>query len=89
MKIDNSKYGHSFNRVCKGKNLKHLAFPNGGKPSLPFVYCNEVWTGVEYQVASHLILIGKVKEGLRIVQACRSCYDGNIRNPFDEYECGH
>jgi hypothetical protein len=65
------------------------SWPNGGKPSLPFVYCNEVWTGIEYHVASHLILIGKVKEGLKIVQACRSRYDGNIRNPFDEYECGH
>jgi len=25
---------------------------------LPFVYSNEVWTGIEYQVASHLILMG-------------------------------
>jgi uncharacterized protein (DUF608 family) len=24
-----------------------------GKLSLPFVYSNEVWTGIEYQVASH------------------------------------
>lgn len=32
-------------------------WPKGGKLSLPFVYSNEVWTGIEYQVASHLILL--------------------------------
>ena len=65
------------------------SWPKGGQPSLPFVYSNEVWTGIEYQVASHLMLTGHVKEGLEIVRACRQRYDGAIRNPFDEYECGH
>ena len=65
------------------------SWPKGGQPSLPFVYSNEVWTGIEYQVASHLMLIGHVKEGLDIVQTCRKRYDGRTRNPFDEYECGH
>ena len=64
-------------------------WPRGGKPSLPFVYSDEVWTGIEYQVASHLISKGYVKEGLDIVAACRARYDGRYRNPFDEYECGH
>lgn len=64
-------------------------WPKGGEPSLPFVYSNEVWTGIEYQVASHLMMLGKVKEGLEIVRACRDRYDGRIRNPFNEYECGH
>ncbi|MEO7719186.1 MAG: GH116 family glycosyl hydrolase, partial [Capsulimonas sp.] len=27
-------------------------WPRGGKPTLPFVYSDEVWTGIEYQVAS-------------------------------------
>ena len=31
------------------------SWPRGGKPTLPFVYSDEVWTGIEYQVASHLI----------------------------------
>ena len=57
--------------------------------SLPFVYSNEVWTGIEYQVASHLMLTGETGKALEIVRACRSRYDGRIRNPFDEYECGH
>ncbi|MES1214384.1 MAG: GH116 family glycosyl hydrolase, partial [Bacteroidota bacterium] len=64
-------------------------WPKGGKLSLPFVYSDEVWTGIEHQVASHLMLMGQVKEGLDIVRASRNRYDGRIRNPFNEYECGH
>ncbi|MGV8092588.1 MAG: GH116 family glycosyl hydrolase [Mangrovibacterium sp.] len=65
------------------------SWPKGGKLSLPFVYSNEVWTGIEYQVASHLMLTGSVEEGLEIVRTCRERYDGRVRNPFNEYECGH
>ncbi|MEO8415013.1 MAG: GH116 family glycosyl hydrolase [Ginsengibacter sp.] len=64
-------------------------WPKGGKLSLPFVYSDEVWTGIEHQVASHLMLMGFVKEGTDIVRASRNRYDGRIRNPFNEYECGH
>jgi hypothetical protein len=64
-------------------------WPKGGKLSLPFVYSDEVWTGIEYQVAAHLMEMRHVKEGLDIVQLCRNRYDGRIRNPFNEYECGH
>ena len=35
------------------------------------------------------MLLGHVEEGLEIVRACRDRYDGRIRNPFNEYECGH
>ena len=64
-------------------------WPRGGKPTLPFVYSDEVWTGIEYQVASHLISEGFVQEGLTIVKALRSRYDGRVRNPWNEYECGN
>ena len=64
-------------------------WPKGGELALPFVYSNEVWTGIEYQVASHLMRMGHVPEGLEIVRACRDRYDGRVRNPFNEYECGH
>ncbi len=64
-------------------------WPRGGKPSLPFVYSDEVWTGIEYQAASHMIAMGLVEEGLQIVRTLRKRYDGSVRNPFDEYECGH
>src|SRR5438552_12410181 len=33
--------------------------------------------------------MGLVKEGLEIVRLCRDRYDGRVRNPFNEYECGH
>jgi hypothetical protein len=64
-------------------------WPKGGELSLPFVYSNEVWTGIEYQAAAHMMLMGLVAEGLEVVRACRGRYDGRIRNPFNEYECGH
>ncbi|MDL2228764.1 non-lysosomal glucosylceramidase [Treponema sp. OttesenSCG-928-L16] len=65
------------------------SWPKGGRPEIPFVYSDEVWTGVEYQVASHLIYEGFVTEGLRIVEACRDRHDGIKRSPWNEVECGH
>jgi hypothetical protein len=35
------------------------------------------------------MMMGEVDKGLDIVRACRDRYDGRVRNPFDEYECGH
>lgn len=65
------------------------SWPRGGRPAVPFVYSDEVWTGIEYHVASHCILAGLVKEGLAIVHGARARHDGIRRNPWDEYECGH
>jgi uncharacterized protein (DUF608 family) len=65
------------------------SWPRGGKPSIPFVYSDEVWTGIEYEVASFLIMEGFTDEGLTIVRALRDRYDGTVRNPFNEYECGN
>jgi len=64
-------------------------WPRGRALTLPFVYSEEVWTGIEYHVAAHLISFGRVAEGLEIVRACRNRYDGKTRNPFSEIECGH
>ncbi|MFN8255848.1 MAG: GH116 family glycosyl hydrolase [Bacteroidales bacterium] len=63
-------------------------WPKGEKLSLPFIYSNEVWTGIEYQVAGHLMFKGEVDKGIEIVRTCRNRYEGKIRNPFNEYECG-
>ncbi|HWQ56832.1 MAG TPA: GH116 family glycosyl hydrolase [Bryobacteraceae bacterium] len=71
------------------KGLLLCSWPKGKRPALPFVYSDEVWTGIEYQVAAHLIYEGRVKEGLAIVEAVRERYDGARRNPWDEVECGH
>jgi uncharacterized protein (DUF608 family) len=73
----------------KEGGLLLCSWPKGGALSLPFVYSDEVWTGIEYQVASHLMLMGQVAQGLEIVRAARDRYDGRVRNPFNEYECGH
>lgn len=65
------------------------SWPKDGKLSLPFVYSDEVWTGIEHQVASHLMLMGDIEKGLEILRISRNRYDGRVRNPFNEYECGH
>jgi uncharacterized protein (DUF608 family) len=64
------------------------SWPRGGRPSIPMQYSDEVWTGIEYQVASHLIALGQVEAGLDIVRAVRRRYDGRLRNPFCEVEAG-
>ncbi len=64
------------------------SWPEGGKPLLPFVYSDEVWTGVEYQVAASLIWHGYVNEGLEIARAVRNRYRGYNRNPLGEIESG-
>lgn len=65
------------------------SWPQGDRPKLPFVYSDEVWTGIEYQVAASLIYAGWIDEGLTIVKAIRDRHDGLRRNPWDEFECGH
>lgn len=65
------------------------SWPKGNRPKIPFVYADEVWSGIEYQVASHLIREGYLEEGLSIVKGVRSRHDGVKRNPFNEVECGN
>ena len=64
-------------------------WPRGNRPTLPFVYCDEVWTGIEFQVAAHLIYEGLIEEGLAVVKAVTERYAGYNRNPWNEVECGH
>jgi uncharacterized protein (DUF608 family) len=88
----NAVYKYNLKRAFalgKDGGLLLCTWPNGGALSIPFVYSDEVWTGIEYQVASHLMFEGKIDKGLDIVRVCRDRYDGTIRNPFNEYECGH
>ncbi len=65
------------------------SWPHGGRPAFPFPYSDEVWTGIEYQVASHMIYEGLLDEGLAIVRGLRERYDGVRRNPWNEMECGN
>lgn len=57
-------------------------------PVIPITYSNEVMCGMEYQVASHMIQEGLLEEGFEIVRAVRDRFDGERRNPWNEFECG-
>ena len=95
-------YRHNFKRGFSGgaslqrsfvlgdeAGLVLCSWPHGGRPRFPFVYADEVWTGVEYEVSALLLDQGQVEEGLEIVSAVRDRHDGVRRNPWDEVECGH
>ena len=71
------------------KGLVLCSWPKGGRPALPFVYSDEVWTGIEYQVAAHLIYRDMVEEGLAIVKGIGDRYDGVRRNPWNQIEWGN
>jgi uncharacterized protein (DUF608 family) len=64
-------------------------WPKGGRPGYAFWFADEVWCGIEYQVAAHLIYEGMVEEGLTVVKGVRDRYTGERRNPWNEIECGH
>lgn len=90
--ITNFENHHNVQRVYALNDEKGLilcSWPKGGRPKFPFVYSDEVWSGVEYQVAAHLIYEGFTEEGLNIVKATRERYDGYKRNPYNEIECGN
>lgn len=77
----------------KDKGLLICTWPKGGRPRTVMLYSDEVWTGIEYQVAAHMICEGMLEEGLAIVKAARDRYDGIprapiLRNPWNEIECG-
>ena len=51
-------------------------------------YRNEVWTGIEYQVATNMIAEGMLTEALTMIKAIQNRYDGTQHNPWNEIECG-
>ncbi|MGH7981294.1 MAG: GH116 family glycosyl hydrolase, partial [Limisphaerales bacterium] len=64
-----------------------------GRPVRVMNYSDEVWTGIEYQVAAHMIYEGFLEEGFSIAKGARDRYDGVPRspiprNPWCEIECG-
>jgi len=78
---------------AKDKGLIICTWPKGGRPAQVMLYSDEVWTGIEYQVAAHMLYEGLIEEGLAIVKAARDRYDGLPRppiprNPWNEIECG-
>ena len=65
------------------------SWPFGGRPKQPFIYSDEVWTGIEYQVATNLIYEGFTEEAMEIVHAVRRRHNGKRRSPYNEIECGN
>ncbi|MFC8733364.1 GH116 family glycosyl-hydrolase [Luteimicrobium sp. NPDC057192] len=65
------------------------SWPRGGRPAIPFVYSDEVWTGVEHQVAASLLFAGLVDDALLVERTLRARYDGSRRSPWNEIECGN
>ncbi|MEZ5966255.1 MAG: GH116 family glycosyl hydrolase [Planctomycetota bacterium] len=64
-------------------------WPKGDHPGDKGVrYRDEVWTGIEYQVAAEMLYEGMVQEGLAVVRAVHDRYDGSKHNPWNEIECG-
>jgi hypothetical protein len=78
---------------AKDKGLIICTWPKGERPGNVMLYSDEVWTGIEYQVAAHMIYEGLIEEGFAIVKGARDRYDGIPRppigrNPWNEIECG-
>ncbi|PVE98376.1 GH116 family glycosyl-hydrolase [Microbacterium sp. TPD7012] len=65
------------------------SWPRGGRPAIPFVYSDEVWTGIEHQVAASLLFAGRYDDALLIERTLRARYDGGHRSPWNEIECGN
>jgi hypothetical protein len=65
------------------------AWPAGKqKPVSPVPYAQETMNGFEYAAAAHMIQEGMVAQGMKVVRAVRERYDGERRNPWNEFECG-
>jgi hypothetical protein len=67
--------------TCTWPKSKHL----GPKSTR---YRNEIWTGIEYQVAGHMVWEGMLTEALALCRAIHERYHPAKHNPWNEVECG-
>ncbi|MGE5297097.1 MAG: GH116 family glycosyl hydrolase, partial [Solirubrobacterales bacterium] len=51
-------------------------------------YREEIWTGIEYQVAGNMVWDGMLTEALAICNGIQQRYQPAKHNPFNEIECG-
>jgi len=63
-------------------------WPKGDYLTEGTLYREEVWTGIEYQVAGHMIWENKITEGMVICRAVHDRYHPDLFNPYNEVECG-
>lgn len=74
--------------VQSDAGLLNCTWPHEGRPSVPTRYSDEVWTGIEYEVAGLLLASGGHDDALRLLAAVRNRYDGRRMNPWNDIECG-
>jgi uncharacterized protein (DUF608 family) len=67
--------------TCTWPKSKHL-----GPESV--LYRDEIWTGIEYQVAGHMAWEGMTTEALAICRGVDERYHPSKHNPWNEIECG-
>jgi hypothetical protein len=67
--------------TCTWPKSKHL----GPKST---VYRDEIWTGIEYQVAGHMVWEGMLVQALAICRGVHDRYHPAKHNPWNEIECG-
>jgi len=65
-----------------------LDFTHSTRPEIPIPYGTEVWTGLEYSVASVMMAHGMIDQAISIVRNARARYDGEKANPYAEIEYG-
>ena len=75
------------------KGLLIVTWPKGGRPGHVMLYSDEVWTGIEYQVAAHMIYEGMIEEASPSSRAPAIATTASRappigRNPWNEIECG-
>lgn len=72
----------------KEAGLLITTWPAGDYIPTGIIYKNEVWTGVEYQVATNMIYDGMMDEALSIIKGVDDRYNPEKHNPWNEIECG-
>jgi len=59
------------------------------RPICPLPYSGETQNGYEWAAIVQMIQGGLVKNAMKALVALRSRYDGEKRNPWNEFECGN
>jgi len=72
----------------RDKGLYICTWPHGGKPEVPTLYSDEVWSGLEYPLACLLLFEGEIEPALTMLADIRERHGGARRSPWNEVECG-
>lgn len=90
LRTDFEGFVHPYRVYADGGDggLLMCTWPTGGRPAVPTRYADEVWTGIEYQVAAHCLWEGLEPQSQQILDALWTRHDGRRRNPYNEIECG-